>query len=149
MVRPRGAGYGSAIPNIHMRFGACRKGETMARIFRRNPEKNKGLFRQWLLPLALCLSLAAPCAALAVDAAASTPSAQTAQRAATDAGASLHAAPTPAMPAASQVPAVAAPQDNHPWWFWPLALLGFCFILGIIAVMAGVGGGVQIGRAHV
>ncbi len=142
MVRPRGAGYGSAIPNIHMRFGACRKGETMARIFRRNPEKNKGLFRQWLLPLTLCLSLAAPCAALAVDAAASTPSAQTAQRAATDAGASLHAAPTPAMPAASQVPAVAAPQDNHPWWFWPLALLGFCFILGIIAVMAGVGGGV-------
>lgn len=89
MVRPRGAGSGSAIPNIHMRFGACRKGETMARIFRRNPEKNKGLFRQWLLPLALCLSLAAPCAALAVDAAASTPSAQTAQRAATDAGAML------------------------------------------------------------
>jgi uncharacterized membrane protein YfcA len=34
------------------------------------------------------------------------------------------------------------PIDNPPWWFWPLALLGFCFILGIIAVMAGVGGGV-------
>ena len=32
--------------------------------------------------------------------------------------------------------------DNHPWWFWPVALLFFCFILGIIAVMAGVGGGV-------
>ena len=32
--------------------------------------------------------------------------------------------------------------DNHPWWFWPVTLLFFCFILGIIAVMAGVGGGV-------
>lgn len=30
----------------------------------------------------------------------------------------------------------------HPWWFWPLVLLVFCFILGIIAVLAGVGGGV-------
>ncbi len=28
------------------------------------------------------------------------------------------------------------------WWIWPLALLIFCFILGIIAVLAGVGGGV-------
>ena len=35
-----------------------------------------------------------------------------------------------------------APADSHPWWFWPLALLFFCFILGIIAVVAGVGGGV-------
>jgi uncharacterized membrane protein YfcA len=32
--------------------------------------------------------------------------------------------------------------DNHPWWLWPLVLLFFCFILGIIAVLAGVGGGV-------
>ena len=32
--------------------------------------------------------------------------------------------------------------DNHPWWFWPGCLLVFCFVLGIIAVMAGVGGGV-------
>ena len=29
-----------------------------------------------------------------------------------------------------------------PWWIWPIILLVFCFILGIIAVMAGVGGGV-------
>lgn len=29
-----------------------------------------------------------------------------------------------------------------PWWAWPIILLVFCFILGIIAVMAGVGGGV-------
>ena len=32
--------------------------------------------------------------------------------------------------------------DSHPWWFWPGCLLVFCFVLGIIAVMAGVGGGV-------
>ncbi len=45
--------------------------------------------------------------------------------------------PQPAQPAQA-----AAPVDNHPWWFWPVSLLFFCFILGIIAVMAGVGGGV-------
>ena len=28
------------------------------------------------------------------------------------------------------------------WWIWPLALFGVCFLLGIIAVPAGVGGGV-------
>ncbi|GAB6126815.1 sulfite exporter TauE/SafE family protein [Humidesulfovibrio idahonensis] len=28
------------------------------------------------------------------------------------------------------------------WWVWPTVLLFFCFILGIIAVLAGVGGGV-------
>lgn len=28
------------------------------------------------------------------------------------------------------------------WWVWPLVLLFFCFVLGIIAVLAGVGGGV-------
>jgi uncharacterized protein len=31
---------------------------------------------------------------------------------------------------------------TKPWWVWPLILLVFCFVLGIIAVMAGVGGGV-------
>jgi len=31
---------------------------------------------------------------------------------------------------------------THPWWFWPLVLLFFCFILGVVAVLAGVGGGV-------
>lgn len=30
----------------------------------------------------------------------------------------------------------------HAWWFWPLVLFFFCFGLGIIAVLAGVGGGV-------
>lgn len=40
--------------------------------------------------------------------------------------------------AAQEVAAVAA----KPWWFWPLILFVFCFVLGIIAVLAGVGGGV-------
>ncbi|WP_245587877.1 sulfite exporter TauE/SafE family protein [Desulfovibrio inopinatus] len=31
---------------------------------------------------------------------------------------------------------------GKPWWFWPLVLFFFCFVLGIIAVLAGVGGGV-------
>ncbi|MFH1154863.1 MAG: sulfite exporter TauE/SafE family protein [Pseudomonadota bacterium] len=31
---------------------------------------------------------------------------------------------------------------GKPWWFWPLILFVFCFVLGILAVMAGVGGGV-------
>ncbi len=31
---------------------------------------------------------------------------------------------------------------NFPWWGWPLALFAVCFLLGIIAVPAGVGGGV-------
>jgi hypothetical protein len=29
-----------------------------------------------------------------------------------------------------------------PWWIWPLALFFVCFLLGIVAVPAGVGGGV-------
>ncbi len=32
--------------------------------------------------------------------------------------------------------------DGKPWWFWPVVLFFFCFVLGIIAVLAGVGGGV-------
>ncbi|MEW5773250.1 MAG: sulfite exporter TauE/SafE family protein [Thermodesulfobacteriota bacterium] len=32
--------------------------------------------------------------------------------------------------------------SNLPWWAWPIILLVFCFVLGIIAVLAGVGGGV-------
>ena len=30
----------------------------------------------------------------------------------------------------------------HSWWFWPIILFFFCLVLGILAVMAGVGGGV-------
>src|SRR5688500_20387352 len=29
-----------------------------------------------------------------------------------------------------------------PWWIWPLALFAVTFLLGIVAVLAGVGGGV-------
>jgi len=31
---------------------------------------------------------------------------------------------------------------GKPWWFWPVILFVFCLVLGILAVMAGVGGGV-------
>jgi uncharacterized membrane protein YfcA len=41
--------------------------------------------------------------------------------------------------AAEQMTADAAAK---PWWFWPIVLFFFCLILGILAVMAGVGGGV-------
>ncbi len=45
--------------------------------------------------------------------------------------------------AAKAAPAASQDQtDTRPWWFWPGCLLVFCFVLGIIAVMAGVGGGV-------
>ena len=37
---------------------------------------------------------------------------------------------------------VAAGAAGHPWWFWPIILFFFCLVLGILAVMAGVGGGV-------
>lgn len=33
-------------------------------------------------------------------------------------------------------------RGGKPWWFWVIVLFFFCFILGIIAVLAGVGGGV-------
>jgi uncharacterized membrane protein YfcA len=32
--------------------------------------------------------------------------------------------------------------STKPWWFWPVVLFFFCLILGVLAVMAGVGGGV-------
>ena len=50
---------------------------------------------------------------------------------------------------ASSCPAAAAAAEQvtagaavHPWWFWPIILFFFCLVLGILAVMAGVGGGV-------
>jgi hypothetical protein len=46
----------------------------------------------------------------------------------------------PAMAFATD-PAVMIGGDK-PWWFWPIILFFFCLILGILAVMAGVGGGV-------
>ncbi|SCM74536.1 sulfite exporter TauE/SafE family protein [Desulfovibrio sp. 86] len=113
-----------------------------------------------LLPVMLFLFLAAPVAVLAQNGDQTRPAAQssapasgsvTAAPAATatfvDGSALLAASSTvqdsgQVLEQASSQPVDMTPIDNHPWWFWPLALLGFCFILGIIAVMAGVGGGV-------
>ncbi len=43
---------------------------------------------------------------------------------------------------AAAVDPMAGTGSDMAWWMWPIILLGFCFILGIIAVLAGVGGGV-------
>ena len=43
---------------------------------------------------------------------------------------------------AAQMADAAGNGSTMPWWAWPVILLVFCFILGIIAVLAGVGGGV-------
>jgi uncharacterized membrane protein YfcA len=45
-------------------------------------------------------------------------------------------------PAWATAEGVAIEGPQRPWWFWPLILFFFCFVLGIIAVLAGVGGGV-------
>jgi uncharacterized membrane protein YfcA len=34
-----------------------------------------------------------------------------------------------------------APPGAMPWWAWPLILFAVCFVLGIVAVPAGIGGG--------
>jgi hypothetical protein len=48
-----------------------------------------------------------------------------------------------ALAAAPDAWAAAAPASSAmPWWGWPLALFAVCFCLGIVAVPAGVGGGV-------
>jgi len=47
-----------------------------------------------------------------------------------------------AHPAAAYAAQQAAAVSTKPWWWWPLILFVFCFVLGIIAVLAGVGGGV-------
>ncbi|MBL8327581.1 MAG: sulfite exporter TauE/SafE family protein [Rubrivivax sp.] len=46
--------------------------------------------------------------------------------------------------AAAEVPAAvpaAVPGSSLPWWFWPAALFVACFLMGIVAVPAGIGGG--------
>jgi uncharacterized membrane protein YfcA len=53
--------------------------------------------------------------------------------AAAAAPAEMHAAP-------AEIPA--APASTTPWWVWPLTLFIVTFILGILAVLGGVGGGV-------
>ncbi len=44
--------------------------------------------------------------------------------------------------AAKQMAEATGAPSSMPWWAWPTILLFFCFVLGIIAVLAGVGGGV-------
>jgi uncharacterized protein len=39
-------------------------------------------------------------------------------------------------------PALAADGGAAPWWVWPLALFAVSFAIGVVAVIAGVGGGV-------
>ena len=38
--------------------------------------------------------------------------------------------------------AVIPPSSDIAWWIWPLVLLGVTFVMGIVAVLGGVGGGV-------
>jgi hypothetical protein len=45
-------------------------------------------------------------------------------------------------PAWATAETVAIEGPQRPWWFWPVILFVFCFVLGILAVLAGVGGGV-------
>jgi uncharacterized membrane protein YfcA len=47
---------------------------------------------------------------------------------------------SPAIASATEIMVGGAP--SKPWWFWPVVLFFFCLLLGILAVMAGVGGGV-------
>ncbi len=37
--------------------------------------------------------------------------------------------------------AAGTPDAATAWWIWPLALFGVCFLMGIVAVPAGIGGG--------
>jgi uncharacterized membrane protein YfcA len=45
------------------------------------------------------------------------------------------------MAAASAQAATPAAAAAAPWWVWPLALFVVCFVMGIVAVPAGIGGG--------
>ncbi|MFO7820811.1 MAG: sulfite exporter TauE/SafE family protein [Lentisphaeria bacterium] len=44
--------------------------------------------------------------------------------------------------AAEQVATAPVELTSGSWWAWPLALFAFCFVIGILAPLAGVGGGV-------
>lgn len=45
-------------------------------------------------------------------------------------------------PSFASEPATSAPAVEHAWWFWPLILFIATFLMGIFAVLGGVGGGV-------
>ena len=96
---------------------------------------------QWLVLFFLAFVLACPAISMAADAAATAPAAQTDVVPVSDAQDS--AVTPPPLAATTGDVQTAQVVDDHPWWFWPVALLFFCFILGIIAGMAGVGGGVR------
>ncbi|MGD8548278.1 MAG: hypothetical protein PVJ45_01570, partial [Desulfobacterales bacterium] len=53
----------------------------------------------------------------------------------------LFSLPVLISPAFADVSAEAA-SNGHAWWFWPLVLFIITFIMGIFAVLGGVGGGV-------
>ncbi|MDO8376648.1 MAG: sulfite exporter TauE/SafE family protein [Aquabacterium sp.] len=55
-------------------------------------------------------------------------------------GAGLWLLAAQAMAATSAV-TLAAPTSAVPWWVWPLGLFVVCFLMGIVAVPAGIGGG--------
>ncbi len=45
-------------------------------------------------------------------------------------------------PVYGEGPAEASVEEGQPWWVWPLVLFVVTFVMGIVAVLAGVGGGV-------
>lgn len=100
-------------------------------------------FLTCLMAMLVLLCLASPCFADATAGSTNKPAASelsvdTVQPpSAQEPAVQAEAAPTVQAEAVPETPA-----ETHPWWFWPLTLLLFCFVLGIIAVMAGVGGGV-------
>jgi uncharacterized protein len=49
---------------------------------------------------------------------------------------------SPVFAEASAEVATEAVTDGHAWWFWPIVLFIVTFIMGILAVLGGVGGGV-------
>ena len=58
------------------------------------------------------------------------------------AGALILASPLGALASSTAEAAAAAGGDEMAWYFWPIILFFFCFVLGVVAVLAGVGGGV-------
>lgn len=44
-------------------------------------------------------------------------------------------------PAYAADPISVVPASSMPWWFWPLALFVTCFLIGLVAIPAGIGGG--------
>ncbi len=44
--------------------------------------------------------------------------------------------------AGGEAGAVLAPESGQPWWIWPVLLFFTCLVIGVVAAMGGVGGGV-------